>query len=518
MAPKKRAEDNADKPPEGDDERFVTMTVSGEFDDGVASTIRSPILVVWIPGEEPVRHDLPTEQSTFSVVVHSKKVHISTRYVEEVIGGQIRASILSLPEVKDLPTAPAAPAKGTKAGRDAPAKKGPREGASNEFPLEDMPVLVRVWWDLCGVLTKCREEFDALERFGPISALKSLRVAISSSEPLLAPVNIQRFQPVVIEVVSAHNVPGDAPLDLEHTMQPQSPQLSRPREDVYIKYTFANETVMTEPFPHKQVIFFHHRRAFFLYRLSRLEFLEKYFYDTLDFELHDRDAKAIAHHAARSGCYGVGRLNMRLAVTESLVRVTETCQVVPHREEGFVGDCADYLSNSTALKVSINFLSPFPRPAFVQEAESKAKENFLTRAFVFMPYRSTITTNALQAILGTLVHAPKGGPESAVREIDRIVNDKPEATVVSPPAGGKKGGGKENTAVQELLPPLPPPFRLQLGDGVSGFEIMDDSQRIICFEGPIMSVHGIIEVATAVIGDDPECRVLINGQLKISQR
>jgi hypothetical protein len=47
----------------------------------------------------------------------------------------------------------------------------------------------------------------------------------------------------------------------------------------------------------------------------------------------------------------------------------------------------------------------------------------------------------------------------------------------------------------------------------AGFEIMDDSQRIC-----IMSVRGIIEVATVVIGDDPECRVLINGQLKISQR
>lgn len=503
MAPKKKVEDVSDRPPEGDDERHVTISITAVFDPAFFATLKSPIFTISITPEETIRVELPPDQVAqqqlhYTLVLLSKKFVITPQFVDTVLGGRAALSLLSMPEAKEVAVAPtAAAAKGAKPAPAAKAAVGKVPSSSMETPLDELLVQANVTFDLCDSLTKKEVTFDVLSRFGALKGFQQCSISIVCSDALLASSNITKYLPVVVEVSEVTNLPNEGSIPLEHRGLQQS-TLSGGEDTVFVDYEFLGEVVRTQKVERRANVGFHHKKAFFLYKLNRLDLIQKLFFRPVDFEVHDREVNKTGSKLKPP--FGVGTVSLRSAVTDDVRRFANSTQILPSREgsEGTLPP-ADYMSFGTTLKTKIELLAALPKPVYVP-SESGAEGEFLSRCLLMMPYNSSVTGPALQAIMGTLVTMKKGGPESLVKEAEIVVD--------------VKKGEKQPTPI----PQASQPFRLQCPPGITGFEVMDDERRVMCFEGPLSIVHKLAEVATSVIGDDPKCSVLINGELRFPQR
>jgi hypothetical protein len=518
MAPKKKQEDNADKPPEGDDERLLTITFSALIARTVLFKNKSPMFAVQLSSapEDTVKIEVPADLVTqctedslgeapvpLQMTLFSRKIVLTPQFVDNVLAGRVMVSLFCIPEAKDAPVVVA----GKGAKPSAPAKGKGAVSSVVDMPLEDLTLLNSFSFDLCPLFGKT--EWSApVSLLAPPSSLTGLLdgvVKVTTSDALLAPSNMAKYMPLVIEVTRVANLPNDGPLGMEHNGLRTStlPAANSEQGTVYADYTFLGEYVRTQDLPRTSDVVFAHRKAFFLSKFPPVEVYQKLFYP-FEFQVHDQQQRG----SKLKPSFGVATASVRTAITESVKLFALSSQLVPGREgsEGTIPP-PDYLSFGTTLKTKIEFFVSPLKPKFVNAANPDAKvEAPLSRLLLTMPYLSNFIPAALQAIMGTLVTMPKGGIDSAVREYEP-----------APPEGSdrKKGNSPPPGATSSSDGK---PFRLVVPPGVSGFEVIDDKHRILCFEGPLPLVHHLAEVATSVVGDDPSCTVLINSELPFPQR
>ncbi|CUI14423.1 Hypothetical protein, putative [Bodo saltans] len=529
MAPKKKQEDTSDRPPEGDDERLLTISFSALIARTVLFKNKSPMFVVQLSSapEDTVKVEVPadlvaqcTEGSlseapiALQMTLFSKKIVLTPLFVDNVLAGRVVVSLLCIPEAKDVPVV--VTGKGAKPA--APAKGKGAISSVVDMPLEELTLLNTFSFDLCPLFGKT-EWSTPVSLLAPPSALNGLFdgvVKVTSSDALLAASNMAKYMPLVIEVTRVNNLPNDGPLDMEHNGLRTSTlpnnnnntdhSAAADQGTVFVDYTFLGEYVRTQDLPRTSDVVFAHRKAFFLSKFSPVEVYQKLFYP-FEFQVHDQQQRG----SKLKPSFGVATASVRTAITEKVKLFALSSQLVPGRDgsEGTIPP-PDYLSFSTTLKTKIEFFVSPLQPKFVNPASALDAAPVggasLSRVLLTMPYLSSFIPAALQAIMGTLVTMPKGGVESAVKEYepappegsDRKKGNSP------PPGASPSGDGK--------------PFRLVVPPGVSGFEVIDDKHRILCFEGPLPLVHHLAEVATSVVGDDPSCSVLINSELPFPQR
>lgn len=521
MAPKKKQDDNADKPPEGDDERLLTVSFSALLDRSVLFKNKSPMFVVALSPapEDMVKVEVPADLIAqcnsedgppvhLDMTLYSRKIILTSQFVDHVLGGRITVSLYCIPEPKDTP-ATAVTGKGAKAA--APAK-GKAPASILDMPLDDLAQLNTFSFDLCPLFGKTEWTCDVSLLAVPssLSGITNGVIKVSSSDPLLAPSNMAKYMPLVIEVSRVNNLPSDGPLAMEHNGQRTS-SLRRAgkgedgaggEEDqgvVFADYTFLGEYVRTQDLPRGPDVVFAHRKAFFLSKFSPVEIYQKLFYP---FEFHVHDQQQNKGSKLRPS-FGVASVSVRTAITENVKRFALSSQLVPGRDgsEGTIPP-PDYLSFGTTLKAKIEFFVSPQKPKFVNVANPEAPTEVpLSRVLLTMPYLASFVPAALQAIMGTLVNLPKGGVDSAVKEFD---------------ATPAEGAGKKSATPASTVEGRP--FRLVVPPGVSGFEVIDDHHRVLCFEGPLHVVHKLAEVASSVVGDDAQCSVLVNSELQFPQR
>jgi hypothetical protein len=282
--------------------------------------------------------------------------------------------------------------------------------------------------------------------------------------------------------------------------------------------------------------------------------------------------------------YGIAEVPLRAAV-DGETRFTINHQIVPRRDMGEgAAYGADYISNSTTIKAKVTLLHPLPRctytvpkslvTPFPSTGSILGEKKHLSRALFVMPYRSDNTQLLLQALMGTLISFVKAsGPTAAVVALPpadannaqfKAPADERGGAVNSPPSsrtgsargntpqskgkplkdsakgggkGGKRGGAKgegssEGTAASaqdeimrgmlEHLPPIQTTAAFLVPEGISGFEVMDGEQRIVCLEGYVHMVHLLVTKVASVLGEaadkDPSIRVLVNTDLQFPQR
>lgn len=489
MPPKKKQEEASERPPEGDDERQMTISIVATFKESVG-LLKSPIVVLGFSGSDDLtKVEVPAEAIAcrrFSCTMFSKKLVLTPTFVENTLGGRVTVSLLSMLETKEV-QAPTKPAKG---GLPVTGK-GKVPASVLEIPVEDLSTNATFSFDLCETFTKKDVTIDLMSlpiSFPNSSCVESAIVQIQTSDVLFAQSNLVKYLPVVVEVTEITNLPCDGAIPLEHEGIQRSSSLNG---NVFVEFEFLGDVVRTAEVPRSEKCKLAFKRAFFLHKYKQLDVMQLLF-RPIEFEVHDQE-----HIKSKlKPSFGVGLVNLRQAVTDQVRRFATSSQVIPARQntDGSTPS-ADYISFATTLKTVIEFLAPLPRPVYF--SDSGAAGECLSRALIVMPYDGV--ASVLQAIMGTLVTLKKGGVDSNVREVEQVVQDT------------KKGNPTPTVASSST-------FRLAVPVGVTGFEVMDDEVRIMCFEGPLSIVHKLAEVATAVIGDDPKFSVLMNSELQFPER
>ena len=340
---------------------------------------------------------------------------------------------------------------------------------------------------------------------------------------------------------------------------------------VRVKYNLVGGIeVSTQEVPHARTVSFNHRKIVFLYKYTAVEMFEFFFFNGIDLRVHDRDPVAVkptGKSTALALGYGIAEVPLRTAV-DGETRFVINHQIVPRRDLGDgAAYGADYISNSTTVKAKVTLLHRLPKCAYTvpksivtpfPEGLLGAKRH-LSRALFVMPYRSENTQLLLQALMGTLIGFVKAsGTTSSIVAVppatlrvegadvspeSRLGSAKEAQSKSKPPKDGSKKGSKKGVgkgdgategsavatsqdevmrAMLEHLPPALDTTTFLVPEGVSGFEVMDGEQRIVCIEGYVHIVHTLVTKVASVLGEsadtDSSIRVLINTDLQFPQR
>ena len=492
MAPKKRVDD-AERPPEGEDERLISITISGK-----ASV---PVLIsLHIQGEEPVTID-PLPVGQFSTTILTRKVQISPGFLDAFIGSNL-CLVAVAPEQKDVAAA-------GKGGKPVKPAKGKSDG---EQPEEVVQKLGQWPLNLTELLLK-KEFTQDLQRAGASAVFEKLSAACTISDLLLSPSNLARYFPIIVDVEGVNNLPAAGPLNLNHTMLAKEVDCAK-FDDVFVKCVFAKDEFVTEKWKHAEAIPFQFRKIIFGYKYKRFELLESLFFQPARFEIHDREVKLAKSPAP----FGLATVNLREALNNQLL-FEDVLQVVPSREQGEAGSCGEYISFGTTISTRIQFLAQLPKLVFTEgegsPQPSPSGSLFLSRLIMVLPFKSDVTVLALKAIMGTLVQLPKAGKNSTVRPSDPVAVE-PEGQAAQK---DKKGpGGKDAAQAVSALQPFTGTVLAAVPLGISGFELMDEEWRLMVIEGPAKQVQRVAQAAATVVGDHPQVRIRFNGELAIPQR
>jgi hypothetical protein len=488
MAPKKRVDD-ADRPPEGEDERFLTIVLTGRV-------LTHAIFSLTVAGEEPLSTE-PLQPGAFTAQIFSRRIQISPAFLEAFL-----VSPLTLQAVAADPKETVTTAKGAK-----PVKGGKTKGESDapEEPAQKLGL----WLINLSDLLSQKECIIDLLRNGGNSAFEKLTATCTSSDVLLAPANVLRYFPILVDVESASNIPPTTPLNLNHSMLPSDEVNGGKYDDVFVKCTFAKDEFTTEKWKHSSEIPFRFRKVVFGYKYKRFDLLESLFFQPVRFELHDRDVKS----AKAAAPFGLATISLREALSSQLL-FEDVTQIVPSREHGESGCCGDYISFCTTLRTRIQFLAPLPKISYIEEGSGPSSDpSFLARLIMVLPFRSDVTVLALKAIMGTLVQLPKAAKNGIVRAQEQAPPDGEIQTVTK---DKKAPGGKE--VVAAVIPPFNSGVSAIVPAGISGFELMDEEWRLMVIEGPAKQVQRVAQAAATVVGDHPQVRIRFNGELAIPQR
>lgn len=351
MAPKKKA-DEAERPPEGEDERQVTIALAGKSSAAIHFTLL-------IPGEEPIVSE-PVGPGTFSSPLFSKRIQISPVTVDAFVAGIMTIVVSLAPEQKDVTSS-----KVVKGSTKAPTKS---KEQTAEVGIDEANKVGTFAFNLVDLLQSKETSINLLQHSRAANTvIERLSANCSSSDVLLSANNIAKYFPIIIGIQSVANLAPATSLALNHTMEVTAPyDLKGHFDDVFVRCTFLKDEVITPKLKHAPSVDFQFRKAVIGCKMKKYELIEALFFTPIMFEVHDRDSKI----AKCSPC-GVAHVSLREALGGQMLFDTVS-QVVPFREqaEGLTG--SEYISYGTTLETKVEFLAPLPKAIYEEKRKPKA--------------------------------------------------------------------------------------------------------------------------------------------------
>lgn len=407
--------------PEGDDDRILTITVSGaqsrrlmsartaeRSEDGTASMtsgsadnfvpiLNSPSMVLTLPhldanvasvlgapdGGVVAGEALGPSNRAFAQQLFARKVVVTPAVVSQLFGGVFRLAVQSAPEGSAPPAL--APAKGAKKGDKGKGKaEAPGTARSENDPQSEALTHLTFQFTLADVLTSgSRKEFKFTDdNQNAVHGFDELSISIACNAPLLSPSNVLRYPAAIIEVASVNNLPPQTPIDVLKHRQDTTVRLAatdtvtlqKQFEPVQVSYSWTaglRAEFATQRVPHDTgAVKFAHKAVVFLHQAPRLALLQGLFAQPLVFEVHDRDAIDAAPGASP---FGVARVSLRDAL-DGTVRFIDSTQVVPSRR-AVAATLPDYYSFGTVLHTKILMTTPLPFATFVDRAPGNMEDS-----------------------------------------------------------------------------------------------------------------------------------------------